>query len=456
MHAARRPAALLVLVVALAVGACTPGGGAQDTTTTTTATSSSTTAATTTSTAPPETTTPTTEPGPTTTTLPAGTESLPEDIRRQIADLIATTEDLRGLSFTRPPTITVLSDDELEARVRQSFEEDLAEAAVDDALYTLLGLLPGDVDLLELYTDLYGEQVAGFYDGETGEMVVPAGSEAFSPLQQATLVHELTHALTDQNLDVWPRYTAMIDGDRYDEATAFLSVIEGDATLTEVLFIRGLPLAEQQDLLTESFAVDSAVFDAAPLFVRESLVFPYESGLAFVQRLYDLGGFEGVADAYGVPPSSTEQIITPRDYRRDEPIAVDVTPIELPGYTLEYDTTWGELGFVLMFEQVLGGRSDASDGWGGDRFLAWHDGSDIAFALEYRGDTDRDAQELYDALADYVPAAMAVGEDPQRSDGAIRYVGDDYAGVFLDGDTVVFLGASDPSVAPELETAYAP
>jgi len=122
-------------------------------------------------------------------------------ILNQINELIARTEQIRELDFLAEPTVTLVDDDELANRVRQLIDEDIDpdEIARDTALEELLGLIPDGTDLLALYQDLYGEQVLGFYDGETKELVVPSNEDELSPAQKATLVHELTHALTDQH-----------------------------------------------------------------------------------------------------------------------------------------------------------------------------------------------------------------------------------------------------------------
>ena len=73
---------------------------------------------------------------------------------------------------------------------------------------------PADFELLETILSLYGEAVAGYYDGDTGELVVTATQDEFSPLEEATIVHELTHALTDQVLEFNDRYNQLFDEQR--------------------------------------------------------------------------------------------------------------------------------------------------------------------------------------------------------------------------------------------------
>jgi hypothetical protein len=390
----------------------------------------------------PPTTLPTSSSSTTVSTLPPGTESLPEELRVEIGQLIAITEDLRGLVFKEPPTITVVSNEELAARVRTQVEEDYDTVEADQGLYRLLGLLPADADLLQTLLDLYGEQVAGYYDGELGELVVPAREGRFTALQRATLVHELTHSLTDQHFGFNERFTALLDAEEFDKATAYQSVIEGDATLTEILYVQQLPFEQQQEFAQEAFAVQSDTFQSVPLFLQNSLIFPYDQGLGFVHGLYAEGGFERVDKAYTEPPTSSEQIIEPFDFGRDDPATVAISPLTIDGYEISYESTWGELGFRLMFDQILGGAEDAAVGWGGDRFLLYQNGSQVVFVLVYQGDQTEDAIEMATALTRYIDVGMAVEGDGSGQ----TYTGEDYAFLSREGDRVVFVAATDPAV----------
>ena len=62
--------------------------------------------------------------------------------------------------------------------IKAQFEKDnpADEIAVAEETLKALGLLPADASLGELYVDLLGSQVAGFYDPETQEMVVVSRS----------------------------------------------------------------------------------------------------------------------------------------------------------------------------------------------------------------------------------------------------------------------------------------
>lgn len=425
-----------ILVFALVVTACTTssepttttgGGGGPVTTTTTSAPE--------TTTAPPASATTTTSPGTVTTTVPdlSGLDSLSDEVRNQLADLIGVAQEIRGLPFLTAPAITVVSDAELEQRVRDELIEDPEELAADEAMYKMLGLLNDDADFEQILLDLYGEQVAGFYDGETGEVVVPAREEGFSVVQEGTMVHELVHAITDQHFSFQDTFQTMIDEERLDQATAYQALIEGDASLAEVLWVQTLTQEQIGQFLAESLEFDSGALDSAPRFLVESLLFPYDSGLAFTQSLYvGPDNWEGVNDAYSTLPglpASTEQIITPSDYMRDLPMTVEIPDVDIAGYELERTSVWGEEGFRLMLNQGEGTATvaEAADGWGGDSYHQWYDGENAALLIVYQGDTTRDVDELEKELLDF--AQQDFPEDHfawvDQRDGSLYFIAAD-------------------------------
>jgi len=405
----RRLVFLIALV--LVVGACTPDAVDTSSTVAGGSTSPGSTPPDTGSTTPEGSTTTTQAMPPVTSPDLSGLEDLSVGVRKQLEDLIVTVQEVRGLPFLSPPNITAVTDAELEARYREAIEEGAEDFPADDALYKLLGLMDQEADLETLLLDLYGAQVAGFYDGETGEIVVPARQESLTLLQQGTMLHELVHALTDQHFGFDAQFRAMVDEERLDEATAYQALIEGDATLAWVMWVQSLSPQELGRLVAESLDVDRSSLDAVPQFISDSLLFPYDTGLGFVQELFATGGWNAVNDAYSTfpdLPGSSEQVITPADYQRDLPLVVELPTITIAGYNLERTSVWGEEGFRTMIDQVLGESkgAKAADGWGGDSYHQWFDGENAAFLLVYKGDTARDLEELRATLLEYALAAV--------------------------------------------------
>lgn len=414
--------------------------------------------------APSETTTSTSAATTTTTSTAPTTTTSPEQARNarlleQIDELIGVTEQIRELPFLEHPTVSLVDDGELEARVRRliSEEVDPEELRRDAALETLLGLIPPGTDLLALYQDLYGEQVLGFYDGETKEMVVPAAGDELTPAQKVTLVHELTHALTDQHFGFADLSDRLDQEQRYDELAALQAVTEGDATLTEIHYVTSLPRDQQLEIVNESLDQNTAVFDRAPRFIQDLLVFPYNAGYNLLNALWrDDSRYQPINELYTDPPASTEQVMHLDKFTaREAPIEVVLPDVTLDGYEVAESSTWGELLFQVMLEQVLGSNvaTAAATGWGGDSYRLYSDGTRVAFVLLYQGDSPEDAAELADALEAYAPAAMAVTE--QTADGlGTLFTGDVYAFVARSQDQVLFIAADDAGAGALLRDAF--
>jgi hypothetical protein len=177
------------------------------------------------------------------------------------------------------------------------------------------------------------------------------------------------------------------------------------------LWLQTLSQREIGEFIAASLTVDTTVYYSMPRFIRDSLIFPYESGLEFVQGLHDAGGWEAVDRAYqDMPdlPGSTEQVLTPGDYGRDLPAPVDVIDVIVPGYELEVTSVWGELGLRLMLDQGLGESASlvASDGWGGDFYHQWFDGQNAALLIVLSADTASDLEEMRSGMLDYARAMV--------------------------------------------------
>ena len=436
---------LFAVVLVLLAAACTDAGG---TTTTTTGAGGevTTTLAPTSTESPPGTTQP-----PTVTASPGLDQAVVDRLSEQIVELIAVTEEVRGLPFLTQPTVAIVTPEELAERVRSDLEEELdpAELAVDGRLYKLLGLLEPEVDLEVLLVDLYSEQVAGFYDGDTGEMVIGGEAADLSPLTKSVVVHELIHALTDQHFMFNDDFEAMFDEERFDEGTAFQSLIEGDATYFQLVYIQELPLAEQFALATEALEQldGTSVLNSVPAWLQNDLAFPYDTGQVFVESLVSSGGIAAVDAAYVERPASTEVVMHPSRFSSGEGI-LTVAPLQLQldGYEVHETSSFGEWGFRRLLSDVSGPgvAAQAANGWGGDSYQVLFDSDDVLLAIAYKGDTEDDAFELADALITLVTENLGMGEGVGTGGGLVIEAEDGrYAYIDRIGDGFVFVLTTD-------------
>ena len=455
---------------AIGAEAVAPTSEAPPVTTTTAPATTTTTAVTTTvpasTTAPVTTATTTTAAPDTTTTIPGPSdddrppiEGLGPDLSAQIWETVDIVEEIRGLEFDRLPSIIVLSPEEFTERVRSEVASELEDIEVDEALFKLLGLLSPDDDLAALYEELYGESVAGFYSSDDQEMVIPSSGEELSPVEVLTLLHELVHAVTDQHFGFGLRMEDLADNQLYDPASGLVSLVEGDATVSEVLYVETLTASEKSRLVAEIMAMEQPDLDI-PLFMKQSLYFPYERGFEYVWNGWRKGGWQAVNELYLDPPASTEEIYEGGPASFTQPVEMERPAGSIPeGYEEIYDYTWGFLDILVMFEQVLGPEAavDAATGWGGGRSLVAYDPEgEVVFVWEYAGDSRDEAEELARLLSDYAVAGMDVGTPQPQGELGFLASGEDYVFVGPIPGGLVMVACSDPAVCSSVTAPYLP
>ncbi len=353
------------------------------------------------------------------TEVPSGDEeALPVEFRKAMSKIESQVVELRGLQPTSPVMRDLITAEELEEVVTTDFFSEYTDedARQDVLILSALGLLPEGFELKQFYNDLYSEQIAGFYDSEEKEMYVVQGT-GFGGYEKMTYAHEYTHVLQDQiygleeglGLD---EESCEADSERCAAVTA---LIEGDATLTELLWFRSYATEQDYEDYNKAFEdFESPVFDSAPPYMAADLYFPYEYGYVFVQLLYNDGGFDAVDAAYADVPLSTEQILHPEKYPDDQPLTVtlpDLTGILGEGWTLYDENVMGEWYTFLILNKAYEEAyrlsesiaEDAAAGWGGDAYAFYlNEATDeVVFVMDALWDTADDAGEFADALVDY-------------------------------------------------------
>src|ERR1035441_10236562 len=140
---------------------------------------------------------------------------------------------------------------------------------------------------------------------------------------------------------------------------------EGQATwlMSELLARKmGQSLKDSPSLLaTMSGAADGAagqfpVFDQSPLYLRQTLVFPYTKGMLFQHAVFERDGLAGFGEVFRRPPASTQQILHPEKYFSGvKPTQPELPQPHLPkGYKSLVGGSLGELEHAIMLEQYSG------------------------------------------------------------------------------------------------------
>jgi hypothetical protein len=286
---------------------------------------------------------------------------------------------------------------EVESYLKEKFDEDESAKRMQRGEIVLkkFGLLDHDFDLKPFLLALLKEQIEAYYDSKTKTVNLLDWVDVEE--QKPVLAHELTHALQDQHVDLekWgdqtpdevsTNYRDDIDHLSKDEMdTAREAVTEGQATavmMDNILKPMGKSLIKDPEVVEYikhqmMGSSDSPVMARAPLLLSESLLFPYREGLSFVQDVWmDKGQTNAFAGALDRPPSSTWEIINPREFERSKipvvPLMPDIHPLVDKVYK-PYDIGQvGELDLHIL-TQLFGGESAARDltpAWDGGIYWA--------------------------------------------------------------------------------------
>lgn len=321
-------------------------------------------------------------------------------------------KDIRGWDSTQPVPRNFYSEDQLRDYNLEWFEKDYSEEEARDDVLSLaaFGLMDPDFDLYNFYIDLYSEGILGMYDDDVQELFI-ISERGLGAVERGTFAHEYQHALQDQNHGFealgWTDEAFDADSQKF---AALQAMMEGEAMVVETQWENQyFTQADWDDYYNNAYAEpDSAVY-RAPEWLQKDFYFPYIQGMAFVQALYDRGGWAEVDDAYTHIPTSTEQILHLDKYDAGE-AAVEVTAPDLVGILgLDWrviDTNnQGEWYTTLVLEQFINedDAANAAAGWGGDRYsVAYNDSTQQTVAAWHLvWDTNADTEEFVDAFKDY-------------------------------------------------------
>ncbi len=330
----------------------------------------------------------------------ASTHITPDQAKQLFAlvdELLKFSSQETGLPIQSTVKRQLITRAAVESYLKEKFDEDQSAKRLQRGEIVLkkFGLLDRDFALKPFLLALLKEQVEAYYDSKTKTVNLLDWVDIDE--QKPVLAHELTHALQDQHSDLekWSDQTpddvsvdASGDTDHLakDEMdTAREAVTEGQATAVMMDYIlkpMGKSLVkdpEVMDLVKQQMAAseDSPVLARAPLLLTESLLFPYREGLSFEQDVWmDQGQAAAFAGALDHPPTSSWEILNPREYEKRHipavPLLPDIHPLVDKLYK-PYDI--GQIGQldVHILAEIFAGDNAARDltpAWDGGLYWA--------------------------------------------------------------------------------------
>jgi len=339
----------------------------------------------------------------------------------EVDGIVRTLSEITGWQVRRKVPSEIVTRESFRKSVEEHTKGKSAEKEIraEELALKMFGLVPQNFSLARETVDLLDEQAAAYYDYKKKRLFIldstPPGAE-----QRMALVHELAHALADQQHPLG-KYLDKGSPDS-DESTAREAVMEGQATWLTWAYESKLAggraevppevLAEVDDDPKEEGAFP--VLTAAPLYVRESLLFPYDAGARFQDAVFHRLGIKGFDEVFAHGPASTQQILHAEDYfDHKEPKMVKLPDLasvlgkEAHEYHDLIGGTVGEFDHEMLLRQFLDRATAeaAAVHWNGGEFRLYERKKDRAPLLVYVSEWDsEEAARRYFTLYEKVLA----------------------------------------------------
>ncbi len=306
---------------------------------------------------------------------------------------VADAERIRDLRFKEAPIVERITRDAyLRAQAAKGVGLSDARVAYLRGTWGRLGFFKPSFDVRSA-SGGQAALVGAYYDFKTNKITV------FENPSPEILLHELVHALQDQNFDLDAYSSAATST---DEALARRAIVEGDATLSHVRYrleregrdpVRDLTFIDFNEAKLES---DKLLLAAElPAFFAANPAFVYSFGTAFASRqvgllevLFPRYQSRAMDASFGeAAPRSTKEVLRAITKRPAEPIA-EVGLARLPvaladRYDLDSVDRLGAWYTHILLRPAPGHLLEASLEWTGDQLVVL-DARDLKIPRETR------------------------------------------------------------------------
>jgi hypothetical protein len=380
-----------------------------------------------------------------------------------VSRTMARVEQIRGLEFTDPVPVEVISRAEFRGREVRFVER--RDPRVAAQFWEALFLVGEDRNATAAVGEVFGGGVVGYYTPSGGGRIVLVSDDDSPRVDTGTLAHELVHALQDQQFDRASGF------DSFDARVGAQGLTEGDPVTVERTY-RTRCAGEWSCLPGPGGSGSGGEAIARNPGVYLAFVQPYVTGPGFVADLRDRsdGNWTAVNEAYADPPVASEQVIHPGAYPDERPANVTVPDRSGTNWTRVGRETAGEAGVHVMFwangfvkrgdsRITTDYRHRLSTGWDGDALVAYEgvagaaataDGTSSGYVWRTVWANESEAREFqraYETMLKLRHGAVAAG------DGV--YVTEDEP--FVDafrvtrtGETVTVVNAPTVEALPEV------
>lgn len=396
--------------------------------------------------------------------------------------------------------LPVKEDVEVEVIDRETFQEEHAGSEVSDetrlfenAVAKGLFLVGQDEDAVAVQEANRGQTVGGFYSVSEEKIVLVSGADGELHVNEPILGHEIGHAVQDQHFGLDGFAGTTTDGHQ-----ANLGLIEGDVSFVD--------WAYEEHCESGAWAGDCVMPPESPGFpdlanvgLYYLTIQPYSDGPNFIAEIYADGGWEAVNAIYDEYPSSAKEVMYPQlypEFTPDHPEFADRSTDDWRLLEHSSGEAYDHLGEPALFMSLLhtdiegfssgiidaqsfvnqlpGGEPDPTnpfnysheytDGWVGDRFLAFaeaetdlDDDPALAYQLEVAFEDSAEAATFEAAWTQLLEFREATPLDDVETEASVFKINDtgQFDGVYWmdqDGDVVTVVYAPTLDELAEVNT----
>lgn len=369
-------------------------------------------------------------------------EELDEFVKRTMARI----EVVRQLEFDRPVDVDLFTREEYrDWRANRSTSR--TEAEWENQIWRSLFLIGQDTNATAELDEAFGGAVQGFYQPGQDQIVIVSDSES-PTINKATLIHELVHALQEQ------QFGLEFGHESRDEQAAYDTVVEGEADLVPRLYLE--EWCEQWSCLRPELATEGGTGGDATLDLGIYLMLtqPYTQGTQFVEGVKSEGGWEAVNELHENPPRSTAQTIYPERSTEFVPENISITD-QSSGDWERFDhepvgDTLGVASLYSMFaandiveiEEPIEYAHPVVEGWQGDRIVPYRSAGEFGYVWELSWESEDDAEQFAEAYRELLDSHGGLAR------GSTSYVIPDgpFAGAYrltVEDDRVLIVNGPD-------------
>ena len=309
---------------------------------------------------------------------PEPTDQPAREVFSKVESILDELREIMGFGPRRPVSLKTISKPAFRKLYQEQMrkENNPRQMRREVLFLRLFGLVPADFDYEETVLDLLSEQAWALYDFKRRNLYL-ADWAPRDALEYA-LVHELVHAVDDQNFNLLKYMQSTREA---ESQVARLAAVEGQASwvMTEWAMRQSGKSLEGNRILaiatasaTRFEAQQFPVYDSTPTYFREVLIFPYTDGLLFQHDMVERFGQDGFKRVFQAPPATTQQILQPELYLTGTVPEPPALPrISVPkGYKRVFDGTFGQLDHKILIQHHLGSEDfgELLDKWRGSQF----------------------------------------------------------------------------------------